>query len=259
MKDNAYRQLFEEMNLAAAFIDNGGKIIQANPALGPMFGLNPDQVTGSSITDPGRQWVYEDGSNFPADQHPAILALHDGQSVQNILMGLYNRIRENYTWLLVNAFPLKYDKIPNPGEVLCTFEDVSKLKHSSDNLVQSEERFQRIFNEGPMPMAMLGSDFRFLQANSAFCNMIGYTEKELESLTFKEITHPEHLTRDYDAVKKLLYGVIPNYKTEKRYIRKNKKVIWASLSLLAIHDHNGNFLHFLAMVEPRTESHGFNL
>ncbi|MCK9423474.1 MAG: PAS domain S-box protein [Bacteroidales bacterium] len=254
MEDNDLCKLFENMDLGVVFLDSEGIITRINPAACQMLGMNPGQVIGSPITDPLWQSVHEDGSDVVPDQHPAILSLKSGEAVLNNFIGVYNRIRENYSWLLVNAFPLNNDGESNPSRIFCTFEDITKLKHAFDSLAQSEERFQRIFNEGPLGMAVIGSDFRFLSANSAFCSMIGYTEKELESMTFKDITHPDHLAQDFEAVKKVLYGVIPNYKTEKRYVRKNKQVLWASLTLLAIHDQTGHLLHFLAMVEPRHKS-----
>ncbi|MCX6100526.1 MAG: PAS domain S-box protein, partial [Candidatus Bipolaricaulota bacterium] len=57
---------------------------------------------------------------------------------------------------------------------------------------ESEERFRRIFEESPIGMVTVGLDFRFTRANSAFCDMIGYTESELLTKSFVDITHPEH-------------------------------------------------------------------
>ena len=55
--------------------------------------------------------------------------------------------------------------------------------------------------------------------------LLGYTEEELTSLTFKDITHPEHAADDTLHVNDLLSGKIPLYRTEKRYVRKDKGVV----------------------------------
>jgi PAS domain S-box-containing protein/putative nucleotidyltransferase with HDIG domain len=125
-------------------------------------------------------------------------------------------------------------------------------KRSEEALLESEERFRRIFEEGPLGMAMSDPYFRFIRANAALCRMLGYTEKELTALTFKEITHPDHVNGDTEALKKLLGGEIPFYRTEKRYVRKDKEVVWGEVTVSAIRGRNGEFQHFLAMVKDIT-------
>jgi PAS domain S-box-containing protein/putative nucleotidyltransferase with HDIG domain len=132
-------------------------------------------------------------------------------------------------------------------------------KRREEVLRESEERFRRIFEEGPLGMAMSDPYFHFIRANAALCRMLGYTEKELTSLTFKEITHPDHVNGDTESLKKLLHGDIPFYRTEKRYVRKDKQVVWGEVTVSAIRDGDGQFQYFLAMVEditPRKKANG---
>ncbi len=125
-------------------------------------------------------------------------------------------------------------------------------KRGEEVLRESEERFRRIFEEGPLGMAMSDPYFHFTRANAALCRMLGYTEKELTSLTFKEITHPDHINGDTESLKKLLRGDIPFYRTEKRYVRKDKQVVWGEVTVSAVRDGDGRFQYFLAMVEDVT-------
>jgi PAS domain S-box-containing protein len=122
-----------------------------------------------------------------------------------------------------------------------------------DALRESEQRFRNIFEEGPIGMVIVDRKFFFLRANIAFCTMLGYSERELTSLTFQDITHPEHRGIDTENVKRLLKGDIPVYRTEKRYIRKDGAVVWGAATITAIRNKNGNFLHFLSMIEDITE------
>jgi PAS domain S-box-containing protein len=118
---------------------------------------------------------------------------------------------------------------------------------------ENEERFRRIFEEGPLGMTTANSDYRFIRVNKTFCRMIGYSEQELQYLTFKDITHPKHIAHDMEMVKKLFNGEIPIYRTEKRYIHKDKKIVWASVTIATIRDKNGQFMYFLDMVEDITD------
>ncbi|MCK9203516.1 MAG: PAS domain S-box protein [Bacteroidales bacterium] len=243
-------QLYNNMPLGVFFLDAEHVITDINPAACHILGLTSGQVVGHPIADPLWVSVYEDGTDFPVNQHPAVVALREGNPVQNTIMGVYNQVLENYSWIMVDAFPQYAEGHTNPRGAMCIMEEITKLKQVADDLIQSNERFYLTFEEGPLPMTFLGSDFRFIKTNAPFRKMIGYTEEELELMTFKEITHPEHLAQDSEAVKKVVYGVIPYYKTDKRYIRKDRQVLWASLTLFAIHNNTGHFVHLLAMVQP---------
>ena len=91
-------------------------------------------------------------------------------------------------------------------------------------LRESEERFGRIFEESPTGMAMLDETFRFIQVNPAFASMLGYSANELQTMSFTDITHPDHVLKDVEEVRRLLSGELSVYRTEKRYINKYRQV-----------------------------------
>jgi PAS domain S-box-containing protein len=130
--------------------------------------------------------------------------------------------------------------------------DITERKHAEETLRESEERFRKIFEESPFCMVMSGKDMCFIRANSAFCNMIGYTEDELMGLTFKSFTHPDHISNDEVSLLRLVAREIPVYHTEKRYIRKDGQVIWGSTTVSIIHNSKGEIQLFLVMVEDIT-------
>lgn len=130
--------------------------------------------------------------------------------------------------------------------------DITERKHSEDILKESEEKFRKIFDESPFPMAMTGKDFIIMRANSAFINMIGYKESELKYLTFRDITMPEYIKNDEISLMRLINQELPNYHTEKRYVRKDGTVIWGSTTVSIIRNNKDEVQLFLAMVEDIT-------
>jgi PAS domain S-box-containing protein len=130
---------------------------------------------------------------------------------------------------------------------------VSGQMKDEDLLRGSEENFRRMFEEAPIGMALTSSKLYFLLTNRIMTRMFGYSEKELKQLTFKDITHPDHLTGDIQFVNRLIGGELEIYRTEKRYIRKNKEIIWGSLTVTPIRNTALEVDHFLVMVEDITE------
>jgi PAS domain S-box-containing protein len=120
-------------------------------------------------------------------------------------------------------------------------------------LRKSEERFRRMFEQSSLGMALSDRTFHFTAANAAFCGILGYTEAEILQLTFKDITHPDHLTRDTEAIQSLAKGKIESYKTEKRYLTKSGAIITGAVTVTALHDDSGKHVQSLVMLENISE------
>jgi PAS domain S-box-containing protein len=131
--------------------------------------------------------------------------------------------------------------------------DITEKKRAEAMLRESEERFRRVFEEGPLGLALVGRDYRFLKANSALCRMVGYSEEELIQKTFADITHPDDVPADVELAERLFKREIPFYRMEKRYVKKNGEPIWINLTASLVIDRNGEFLYGIAMVEDITE------
>jgi PAS domain S-box-containing protein len=131
--------------------------------------------------------------------------------------------------------------------------DITKSKRTEEALRESEDRFRRIFEDGPLGMAIVSRDYRFVTVNRMFCEMLGYTAEELLTRTFADITHPDHVNQDMTEVKKLYAGEIARYHTEKQYVRKDGSVIRGSVTVSPLRDEKGSIVSTLALVEDITE------
>jgi PAS domain S-box-containing protein len=130
---------------------------------------------------------------------------------------------------------------------------IQKLRTAEAALRESEERFRRVFEEGPLGLALVGKDYRFTKVNSALCEMVGYPEAELVQKTFTDITHPDDVQADLELASRLFKREIPVYRMQKRYRRKSGEFIWINLTASVIRGPGGEPLHGLAMVEDITE------
>jgi PAS domain S-box len=154
-------------------------------------------------------------------------------------------------WVNHSCSPI-YD---NEGKYLGrrgTNRNITERKLQEEQLFESEFRFSKLYENGPFGMVMADKDFGFKKANPAFCEIMGYSEAELQQLTFKDISLAEDLKNDLPNVQKLMSRELAVYKTEKRYIRKDGQVIWGSLTVTANYDSEGQFLYNLGIIEDIT-------
>jgi PAS domain S-box-containing protein len=140
-----------------------------------------------------------------------------------------------------------------PVRMIGTGQDISDSKRAEEALRDSEERFRRVFEQGPLGLAIVARDYRLLKVNNALCEMLGYPEEELLRKTFADITYPEDLPADVESAERLFRREIPHYRIEKRYVKKNGEILWMNLTVSLLRDLEGQPLYGLGMVEDITE------
>ena len=245
--ERKFRELADLLPQSVWECDLSGHLIFANRGSFAMYRYIPaDFERGLSIG----QMI------SPADQ-PMVSALV-AQSVSNPPDQFPTTIEYSAIRSDGSTFPIKVYVTPVINNAAITGIrgigiDMTEQKLTSEALLESEDRFRRIFEDGPLGMAIVGKDYRFVMVNRMFCEMMGYTAGELLTRTFADITHPEHLDQDMVEVKKLYSGGIARYRTEKRYVRKDGSEIWGSLTVCPLRDREGRIISTLALVEDITE------
>ena len=153
-------------------------------------------------------------------------------------------------WILSRSSP---EKLPDGNITWFGFNtNITHRKEVEEALRVSENKFRKIYEEGPFGTALVNSEFKFIMVNHMFCNIMGYNESELIGLTFKDITYPDDKEKDIESIKQLIRGEIPVYRSEKRYFRNDGQIIWGSITVAANFDKDGKFLFNLAIVEDIT-------
>lgn len=134
-------------------------------------------------------------------------------------------------------------------KVIGLFQDIDQKTKNSKALEHKEELLRKNFEHAIIGMATVDLKGNWLSVNKSLCNTFGYTKEEFLKLTVLDITHPDDLRNGKKAMVEMINGQIDHYESEKRYIKKNGKIIWASLSTSIIKDQNGKPLHFIAQIK----------
>jgi PAS domain S-box-containing protein len=138
--EKKFRILFETMAQGVVYHNKHGEIISANPAAEKILGLTGEQMRNTTSFGPEWKTIHENGSEFPSDTHPAIVALRTGMPVKDTFMGVMHPQKSEYTWILVNAIPqFKGDEV-KPYQVFTTFTDITLLKQTEDELKKAKEK-----------------------------------------------------------------------------------------------------------------------
>jgi PAS domain S-box-containing protein len=131
--------------------------------------------------------------------------------------------------------------------------EVLDRKETEKRLRESEKRFRNAFDHAPIGISIVSPDGRWVEVNRTLCEMVGYSEKELLTINFQRITHPDDLRTDLEYIRRMLDGSIREYQLEKRYIHRNGNIIWILLSVSLMRDEMGVPLYFIAQIVDITE------
>jgi len=83
--------------------------------------------------------------------------------------------------------------------------------------------------------------------------MLGYTREEILQMTWVEMTYPDDIVPDVARFSRLMSGEINTYILEKRFIRKDKEIVWANLSVEGIRNTEGKLDYVIAILQDITE------
>lgn len=124
--ERRYRVLFDQMSQGVVYQNADGAITWANPAAQRILGLSLEQMQGRASLDARWRSVHEDGSDFPGQDHPAMVALRTGQPVRGIVMGVSHGATLQHRWLEIDAVPEFEPGQSQPSRVFTTFTDITE-------------------------------------------------------------------------------------------------------------------------------------
>ncbi|WP_457282134.1 PAS domain S-box protein [Polaromonas sp. P5_D5] len=164
------------------------------------------------------------------------------------------------------AMPAEGDVFDDSGVALTdggasAFEDAGEVNPkgagpiSTDNDVftVSDQQFSNAFEHAAIGMTLIGIDSRRLKVNTAFCQMLGYSEAEMLSRTIHDLTHPDDIAWDLEQRRRALAGEIESFHVEKRYIHKSGRTVWGYMSCSLVRDADRKPLQFIAQIQDITE------
>ena len=109
--------------------------------------------------------------------------------------------------------------------------DQARLE-AEKTLAQSEERFRLLFEHAAIGVALIETKTgSYLDINQSYCDFLGYTKKEMLTLSFQDVTDPDCVQENIDNNNLLLDGKIREFTIEKRYIHKSGKKVWGELTV----------------------------
>jgi PAS domain S-box-containing protein len=109
------------------------------------------------------------------------------------------------------------------------------------------------FEQAAIGIAHLTLDEEWISVNQRYCEITGYSREEILTFKVEHLTHPDDVPASLEFIRRIRSGELPEYRMEKRYIRKNGAVIWVHLTVSIVRSATGTPLYLVGFIEDITQ------
>jgi PAS domain S-box-containing protein len=131
------------------------------------------------------------------------------------------------------------------------FVSMDATPPSRDELAQ---RLAVTYEHATVGIAEIDAEGRRMNVNATACTITGRAREELLGGNVFDVIHPEDRDEDVRQYQRLIAGEIDRYSVEKRIVRKDGSVIWASVMCSGVRDGAGKFLYAVRIFQDITEA-----
>ncbi|MFL5486466.1 MAG: PAS domain S-box protein [Gemmatimonadaceae bacterium] len=109
------------------------------------------------------------------------------------------------------------------------------------------------FEQAAVGIAHLTLNEDWISVNQRYCEITGYTREEILNLKVEDLSHPEDAAASVEFMRRIRAGELPEYKIEKRYLRKDGSVVWVNLTVSIVRSALGDPLYLVEFIEDITQ------
>ncbi len=176
--EQCFRLLFEYSGVGMTLLSRDGRILQANPALLHMLGYPEEELRGRRLVE----FVHasdatKDTLNAPAPgdtpsfyEREKRYVRKDGESI----------------WARVLRVPIR-DAAGETQHYVGVLIDITQRRRAEEQLAQSEQRYRLLNQVARDGIHVTDETGRFLEANPAFCSMLGYESDALLAMRLTDV------------------------------------------------------------------------
>ena len=222
-----------------------GKILWVNHAFTKLTGYSAEEAVGQNPR------VLKSGQHPPEFYTDLWVTINAG----NIWHGeLVNRRKDGSHYheeMTITPVSDEHGKIQN---FIAIKQDITQRKQAEQSLRESEQQFRAMFELASIGVGQADPHTgQWLRVNQKMCAITGYSADELIKMRVPEITHPEDRQRDWDAFQRVVRGEAPDYRLEKRYVRKDGSLVWVNVNMTIMRDAAGQPIRTMATIEDINE------
>ncbi|MGK7920843.1 MAG: PAS domain S-box protein [Trichodesmium sp.] len=235
-----YERIFSLSGEAICLLDTNYNYLLANPTYLKLINQTSEQVIGKNIKE---VWGEK---QFNCCFKEAFARCLLGEIVE--IQGWINlkTIGKKY---IIRTYAPYYDENGKIDGIIANLRDQTKFWQAEIASLESKESFQKIFENTTDGIAICSLTGEFIQVNQVLCQFLGYSQVELLSLTYHQVTQPSNLESTSVLIQQVISEQIPSCYVEKQYIHQNQTLVWGQEISSVMRDVDGSPKYLLLVIK----------
>ena len=233
--------LFELAPDAYYLSDLKGNFIDGNKAAEKLTGYMKDELIGKSFL---KLKLLPRNEALKAAKLLAMNALGKSTGPDELVL---NRKDGTQVPVEIRTHPIK---IKDKALVLGIARDISIRKKDEQAILESHQKFEGLFRHNPEAAVYLDVNFKIVDVNPCFCQLFGYSAKEVEGRNINEVVVPEGMREEAESMDKDAKNGHVSHDTVRK--RKDGSLVHVSISAAPVTFEN-NLLGYVGIYKDITE------
>ena len=239
-----YQSLIEKASDGVVIIDKDSNFIYISPAGKRMFGYSDsDDIKGNPVS-----------LTHPEDLNTVLIEIGKLLQNPNYTPTIQYRFKnKNGDWIWIESTFTNLLQDPSVEGIVINFRDITERKVVEEELRISREEFKTYFDSSSVGLSVTAPDKSWIEVNQKLCDMMGYPKEELTNVTWEVLTHPDDIAENIKLFNKAIEKGLDTYSLDKRFIRKDGKIIYATISTAVQRNQDGSVHHLLTSYTDITD------
>ncbi|WP_245557660.1 PAS domain S-box protein [Deinococcus peraridilitoris] len=242
--ERRFRSLVEATSQIVWNRASTGEVIVEQPAWQNFTGQTAEQQLG---------WGWLDAIH-PDDRERTQLAWKQAVNTQ-ALYRVEHRLRRHdgaYRFMRARATPVRNED-GTLLEWVGVHEDITEHHEAEQRLREREARYRALVEYTIVGVTRIDLNGHFIDVNPAAAAFLGYSQAELAGMSVKDVTYPPDLNESFAALQTVISGERAAVTLEKRYVRKNREIVWSNSGVTVVRGADGEPQYLIAVISNITE------
>lgn len=246
VSDQRFRAAFDNASIGMAITDRSGLLLTCNEALCRMLGYDREEIEGHHFSEV----THVDDRELSIDQLRRLVSREiDATKMEK----RYIHRNGDTVWARVSVASI-FDTSGRVLHFVSQIEDITAQRQAEAAAAASDEQFRLTFESAASGLALVDPrNGRFIRVNDSGCQMLGYSEEELQELTIQDVTAPGDREESFARFRSVIAGEIPSSQAKLHYLRSDGSTAHSIVSTALVRDSAGQPMHLVANVVDISE------
>jgi len=228
----------------------GGDIVMISEAAASSLGVVVSEVVGRPIARLGIRTI--DEGMHPLNLQEVFSARYNRNGEPRVIGVPGRRGAEDVRWLQVTTIEVA-DADPSGPVSVAHLVDSTGTTEAVEATNRTDQQFRKAMENAPVAMALVDLEWRIMEVNRAFAEMLGSTVSALRGTPLAALSHPADVSKEREDLQRLYDGAQTHFAVEKRFVKSDGLVAYAVLNVGLVRHPGGAPDHYVIQLRDTTQ------